>query len=254
MVYKFYVLTLLLIMPLLHGNTEKILLISPPKAGAHAVAKVVEKLTGKTAIFNESCMNIDNTQMNESFLYLSPQFIPCTHIFYNERNLAMAKKFDKVIFVKRDPRACLMSFVRLVKRSDTWKGDNDFTQQRLFSRLCSNFAIKARGWDNSIFEQIHTPDDFLSNYFSWMQFPRAHIIAFEDIILEDGVEINDRQLAALAQLAQYLQANVSREQLRLIAQQCHVMKDDSFVLNDENKENSKKYMIKTIKAFGYEID
>lgn len=68
----------------------------PPKSGAHLVAEIITILTGKVAVFNESCMNIDNTELNEGFLYLPDSKVAGTHIFHNQRNKEKLKNLLKI--------------------------------------------------------------------------------------------------------------------------------------------------------------
>jgi len=216
MITQLLILTGCLVYPI--GNDQKIIIIAPPKSGAHLAADLVSALTGRTYIFNQTCQNVDHTALTQDVLMRPSSFFHGTHIFHTKENKEALKTY-KGIFVMRDPRDVAISFALLIKESSTWSKLLHFnvSKEKLISKLVRKFSIEAPGWSNSTIDALPTGNEFYRAYWGWKDEPNMLLVTYEDLIGRSGGGSGSKQLDAIAAIADHLEIPLDVKSLKKIA-------------------------------------
>lgn len=246
----------------MHQIDQKIIIIAPPKSGAHLVAEVVSALTGKTYIFNQSCQNVDHTELTQDVLMRPSSFFHGTHIFYTAANAEALKRY-KGIFIIRDPRDVAVSFALLIKESSTWSKLLHFTvsKEALISKLVRRFSIEAPGWSNPTIDTLPTGNEFYRQYIPWSNEPNMLLVTYEDLIGRDGGGSNRKQLNTVFAIANHLQIPLDEKQAKYIARNFidkqaihHKIGAWKEHFSQQNKDEYKEVIGQLLIEMGYEKD
>lgn len=255
---------ILLIFSCLFGEEHKHIIIAPPKSGAHLVENLLSLLINKDTIFNITCTKVDQTTFHKTNSIVEKKYVKGSHIFYSEENNNYLKQNNfKTIFIIRDPRDVALSFALLMKSSNTWQKIKYYHMplEKMISQIVLDFKIEAPGWTNDTINNMKLASDFYGQYMGWLDQDHVCVIKYEDLIGNAAGGTKDRQQAAIKKVADYLEVNISNEQIKDVANQL-VKKEEvhnkigawKTKFSKQNKQDYKNILGDIIIKMGYETD
>ena len=164
--------------------------------------------------------------------------------------------YRKILLI-RDPRDVMLGFMHHLFHGLTWSASPTFDLERFQS-----LSFDERLQETLLFPYRNPSSCFLLAT-TWMHDPSVLVIRFEDLIGEKGGGSYDKQLHTLQTLANFLQIEISPEELATIADQLFggtwtfrkgQIGSWKEAFSEENKSLFKKLLGQTLIDWGYEHD
>jgi len=183
-------------------STPRLIITSVPKSGTYLLTKTVHML--QRAVKKQQFSVDDHpkrlTHINEK----SQMWI--YHLHYNTHNLSVAKKTRlKILFICRDPRDQVASFVPFIRKHqdeypDSW--------QHIHLIDPAIFSLPDSGLQRELILKINRYYDL---FMPWRDHPQVYATRFEDLIGPKGGGSLEAQLREIINIGKHIGINVSRK-------------------------------------------
>ena len=191
--------------------------VSIPKCGTNLLIKVINSITkknGSQANANDHLI-IDKTHFdisNTSFLV--------THSCGSAENIRVFNDYgNKGIFIYRDPRDQIISFLYHIQKNPEWPNLLNFNNDELISQLIMNASLiyGPKGWLNPSLLNLKGIDTFYQLYLPWATVQGVYTITFEELIGSPGGGSNKIQFKAIQRLANHIGYDLTDEEIIYIS-------------------------------------
>ncbi len=180
-----------------------IILTTVPKSGTNLVIKLLKKMTGKQ---NRGAPPDGRTNLSHNISdYKDNRYFYVGHPFADEKEF-FSQKFFKGIFVYRDPRDQILSFIDYRK---PWSQYINLSYEECFF----TFLRQAPGpsWDHLNYRE------FFESYLPWLDVDNFLAVRFEDLVGPCGGGTLEKQLEVIKRIADHLNIVLPLEQIKNIA-------------------------------------
>jgi len=208
---KFFMLLWLCLLPInVFGN--KILIISIPKCGSNLLAKAIDLLLDRPSGLTSNFISYEIDEKCINSVLRVPDFTPLfVHGFYNEwAESQLIKNRIKTLFIYRDPRDQLISFIYWRKRLTLDKYSMD---ECIFSGIEHGVRELYFNWPGII-----GIDYFYRSFMPWIQSSIVYSVRFEDLVGPRGGGSLECQVRELENIAQHIGLSVTPEQVKTVAE------------------------------------
>lgn len=232
---------------------------SIPKCGAHFIMNCIYYMINKRV--DEGCDYVHQKDFN--FHYYSTlltdlkdaPYIHKTHVpYFAEMEQTFLNTDCKWLLFIRDPRDALVSLVFYL---ETFSGDyRDFmwVNSSIYDTLSFDEKLAAVMTGSCCTNYLKV---FYSPIMNWKNSPYGITIKFEDLIGPYGGGTQEKQLAAIEQMAAYLNVNLNAQEIEAIAEYSYVDSPIQNVLGHQYKRSQigswKAFFSESNKRLFYEI-
>jgi len=240
---KFFIIIFLIFHKLTYSiNNEELFLISIPKSGSHLLQKAIQLILKKNSIWinpdNITYPLIKNLPSNTTFISHLP--------FSNEKIEILNKnKFNKFIFIYRDPRDVIISRVF-------------FELNRTISSTIKN----QKQFDETVKHYLNNIANLYSQFTPWINQKDSCSIRFENIIGQQGGGSEILQYKEIKKLCNFLNIHSEtkiKECINNLFAGTYTFREGKIgswkkYFSNENKEQFKKIAGNVLISLGYEKD
>lgn len=206
---------------------NNIITISIPKCGTHLLNKCIDLLTKKSessiitqdphpTLLPKSSINA----IKKKPFYLSK------HLLYTPENVLLLKKNKfKAIFIMRDPRDKIISWINFVYKYNGpkiwWPSiNNNNLHDNIFILMndCSIYHSKSGPWSKPLsLGNIKGIDDFYNHFLGWMnESDLVYTTSFEKLVGPQGGGTKKEQIQEIKNIADHLNIHISDQEAESI--------------------------------------
>jgi len=253
------VLLLLALVSLIAQSKPPFIMTSVPKGGTHLLFKVVNLLTdGNNLPHRQRATGNVNRSEHERLIRLYEGYTKqLYHLHYDAHNLSVVTKDKpKILFIYRDPRDQIASFVPFIRRENF---------PEISWRIIHNidpviFTLPDLELQRALILNIKSYYDL---FIGWKDHPQAYAVRFEDLVGPKGGGSLEAQLREIINIGRHIGIHVSRKQALEVADklfgntwtfrkgQIGAWKTE---FSEENKQLFKEHAGQLLIDLGYERD
>ncbi len=264
---------------ILAGNRVKsfVLCNSYPKSGTHLLYQILYSIPNLNKwddiVSVQALCGVMNTGSHIRWKVGSApdRSIVRSHLMYCEEILDILQEFNcKTLFIYRDLRDVAVSHARWITKEERIFLHNIYLKQDNFDKQLMS-SIKGVPAGSPFGSNVSQPDigtDF-DRWQGWTTDTKTFAVKFEDLVGERGGGSEEKRLYLVEQLLDYLEINLSLEQIKakfasyaLDPEESHTFKKGGkgsiggwkTIFKEEHKEEFKKVAAQTLVDLGYEQD
>ena len=200
---------------------NKIVYSTIPKSGTHLLRKCLTLMTGSAGLWigmkNGKHIDENNLIIIEHYLNkLQPTSFLITHLPYSVEIEKLLRNYNtKFIFMYRDLRDQLVSYVHFLQRDDTPENVKAAISGMSFDQILESLIIDNRIYDVEWRGQKNVKE-FYDSFIPWLQSEFCHFVRFENLIGPKGGGSLLSQYTTIESIAKYIGIELNSQQIEFI--------------------------------------